>query len=75
MVISTKSNLQLTDTILMVRPATFGFNTETAKDNVFQSNNFNNSSEEISAKAIVEFDRLVNKLKASQLCSDLSHVC
>lgn len=63
MVISTKSNLQLTDTILMVRPATFGFNTETAKDNVFQSNNFNNSSEEISAKAIVEFDRLVNKLK------------
>lgn len=54
---------QTTDTILMVRPAHFGYNEETAKSNAFQSNDATQSAEEISHKAIAEFDLFVERLR------------
>ena len=48
--------------VMMVRPANFGFNEETAKNNSFQANIFGLTPEEISSRAVVEFDRLVQKL-------------
>ncbi|MCS6833430.1 MAG: arginine deiminase-related protein [Flammeovirgaceae bacterium] len=48
--------------ILMVRPASFGFNEETAKDNAFQ-NATDPNSKEVSEKALQEFDGFVKALK------------
>lgn len=53
---------QTTKYIMMVRPACFGFNEETAGNNAFQSNDTNLSKEEIQTKAIREFDTMVAKL-------------
>ncbi len=58
---------QLASNILMVRPAHFGFNPETANNNAFQSNEGNLSVEEISAAAIAEFDSFVDKLRTYQI--------
>jgi hypothetical protein len=55
---------QTTDTLLMVRPAHFGFNEETAASNAFQVNDTSLSGAEIQAKALAEFDELVTKLRA-----------
>jgi len=55
---------QTTDTILMVRPAHFGFNEETAANNAFQVNDQSLSTTEIQEKAKVEFDNFVGKLRA-----------
>jgi len=55
---------QLTSNILMVRPAHFGFNPETAKNNAFQVNDTSLSVEAIKNKAIAEFDAFVSKLRA-----------
>lgn len=57
-----RTTKQITHNILMVRPAHFGFNAETAANNAFQTNDGRLSSEDISTKAIEEFDRLVNHL-------------
>ncbi|MEY3343532.1 MAG: hypothetical protein RL090_1216 [Bacteroidota bacterium] len=51
---------QCTDTILMVRPSRFGYNSETADSNVFQSQSTQNG---ISEKALQEFDMMVSRLK------------
>jgi len=56
---------QTTDTILMVRPAHFGFNEETAANNAFQVNDQSLSQFEIQEKAKVEFDAFVVKLRAA----------
>ena len=48
--------------VMMVRPANFGFNEETAKNNSFQANIFGLTPEEISSRAVVEFDQLVQKM-------------
>lgn len=54
---------QITDKIMMVRPASFQFNEETAANNAFQTNgNYNNES--IKAKAIEEFDSMVSILRS-----------
>ncbi|MEM9992205.1 MAG: arginine deiminase-related protein [Bacteroidota bacterium] len=58
---------QITDTILMVRPAHFGFNPTTAESNAFQSNDTALSSEEIRLLAIQEFDQLVAKLYSAKI--------
>lgn len=50
-------------TILMVRPAAFGFNTETAKNNFFQSNPSGQSKESIQQNALKEFDAMVAVLQ------------
>ena len=55
---------QCTDSILMVRPANFGFNIETAESNAFQINDNRLNLKEIKAAAIEEFDNMV-KLLAS----------
>jgi hypothetical protein len=55
--------MQITDTLLMVRPANFGFNPETASNNAFQINDMSITPAEIQAKALAEFDGLVNTLR------------
>lgn len=54
---------QVTRFILMIRPANFGFNAETAVNNAFQSNDTSISNTEVSKKAILEFDNFVKLLK------------
>ncbi len=48
----------------MVRPANFGFNTQTAVNNAFQTESTHLSSKEISDKARQEFDTLVEKIRS-----------
>lgn len=57
------TDTQLTDTILMVRPANFGFNTDTADNNTFQKNDKSLTKSKIKSAAIKEFDRFVKKLQ------------
>lgn len=54
---------QITDTILMIRPVTFRMNEETAVNNYFQEE-MSIENNEINAKAQVEFDAFVVKLRA-----------
>ena len=54
---------QTTAHILMVRPAHFAFNEETAASNAFQSRDGKMTSEEMRAQAIQEFDAFVAKLR------------
>ena len=61
------TDTQLTDTLLMVRPANFGFNTDTAENNTFQTNDKSLSKSKIKAAAIKEFDRFVKKLQAADI--------
>jgi hypothetical protein len=53
---------QIASTILMVRPASFGFNAETAQNNVFQKK-VQTSQKEIQQKAVEEFDKFVTTLR------------
>jgi hypothetical protein len=55
-------SLQTTSSIIMVRPAAFGFNVETAANNTFQHIP-QDGQEEIRLKAIEEFDRLAALLQ------------
>ena len=52
---------QTTSNILMIRPASFGFNEETAGSNAFQQNNTN--LQQAQQKAVHEFDNFVDLLK------------
>jgi len=54
---------QITHTILMIRPASFGFNPETAESNAFQSSTLEHSVEEIRRLARQEFDQMVDLLR------------
>lgn len=58
---------QLASTILMVRPAHFGYNPETAENNAFQSNEGDLTRKQISQAAKVEFDAFVEKLRSYQI--------
>tara|TARA_R110002049_G_scaffold33535_8_gene110415 strand:+ start:6641 stop:7579 length:939 start_codon:yes stop_codon:yes gene_type:complete len=55
--------MQVTNTILMVRPVSFRMNEQTAVNNYFQEN-LNAKNAEINAKAQIEFDDFVTVLKA-----------
>lgn len=55
---------QITDTILMVRPARFGYNEETAANNAFQTNDRSRSQSEIEQAAQAEFDGFAERLRA-----------
>lgn len=55
---------QTTSNILMVRPANFGFNEQTAESNTFQKKDTDLSPEEIKIKAIEEFDTFVSVLRS-----------
>lgn len=48
--------------IIMIRPAKFGYNPQTAESNAFQVE-VESSSEEIQSDALIEFDSMVNKLR------------
>lgn len=52
-------------TILMIRPAAFGYNEQTAADNYFQDNNTALSKEDIHVKALAEFDAMVQTLRGN----------
>ena len=54
---------QCTDTVMMVRPACFGFNDQTAVSNSFQKNDDTFSKAEIQKHALAEFDILVDALR------------
>ncbi|MDW7692151.1 arginine deiminase-related protein [Flammeovirgaceae bacterium SG7u.111] len=54
-----------TSHILMVRPARFGFNPQTALTNAFQDPSLKKKQEELTEKAKEEFDAFVEKLKAA----------
>jgi hypothetical protein len=54
---------QLTDTILMVRPVRFGYNTETAANNLYQKLPDAQGSADIQSAAQREFDHFVKKLR------------
>jgi len=55
---------QLTANILMVRPANFGFNPDTADNNSFQVNDKKLTKAKIKKAAIKEFDAFAKKLQA-----------
>lgn len=55
--------MQITDTILMIRPKNFGFNPETAASNAFQQNESELNINQVSTLAIKEFNELVKKLE------------
>lgn len=63
--------VQGTNRILMIRPANFGFNHETAKNNYFQNKAALATHKNANAKAIVEFDRFVKKLRAAGVSVDI----
>ena len=56
--------MPLATTILMIRPAAFGFNEETAANNYFQSNP-EISKEKKKKKALAEFDSMVEVLRSN----------
>jgi len=53
-------------TILMIRPAAFGYNEETAANNFFQSHS-NLSADELQQIAVAEFDNMVRILRDNDL--------
>lgn len=53
---------QITDTVLMVRPANFGYNPETADSNAFQTSSELDAGT-VRAKALAEFDGFVSQLR------------
>lgn len=55
---------QTTSWILMIRPRHFGFNEETAKNNSFQQKKEDEDAQSIAQKAVAEFDRFVEVLRA-----------
>jgi hypothetical protein len=58
--------MPLATTILMIRPAVFGFNEETAANNYFQSNPAI-SKQEVHQKALQEFDNMVKTLRGHDI--------
>ncbi len=55
--------MQITNNILLIRPANFGFNTETAMSNAFQRQ-LTESQHNIQSKVLTEFDAFVATLKS-----------
>ncbi|MEZ4910484.1 MAG: arginine deiminase-related protein [Saprospiraceae bacterium] len=58
---------QSTTQILMIRPANFGFNAETAENNAFQSLPDGQTSLQIQESALIEFDAMVEKLAQNNI--------
>ena len=54
---------QCTNAIMMIRPARFGFNPQTAESNAFQSQDEQLDAATIAAEAVREFDEFVLQLK------------
>ena len=58
---------QITNTLMMIRPAKFGYNAETAQNNAFQTNDGGEDVDLIAQKARAEFDVLVQKLEVHDI--------
>lgn len=58
---------QCTNSILMVRPRHFGYNSETASNNTFQTLDIDANLDAISEKAIEEFDNAVDILRSKNI--------
>lgn len=58
---------QSTDTVLMIRPACFRFNDQTAVNNHYQHNDVSESYDLPEEKAIAEFEGLVNLLRTHSI--------
>lgn len=58
---------QTASSVLMVRPACFGYNTETSASNVFQNKQGHVTTARISQQAIKEFDGMVQLLKSKKI--------
>jgi len=58
--------MQVTDTILMIRPASFGYNSETAVNNFFQSR-ISEEQEKLQRAALTEFDGMVQALLNNEI--------
>ena len=56
-------SLQCSDTVLMIRPANFGFNAETAENNAFQSDVSDLQPSKIAELAVTEFDGFAKMLE------------
>ncbi len=67
------SSTQSTNRIIMIRPACFCFNTETAISNAFQNNQYADSSsaKKIQQQALIEFDHMVEKLRSHDVHVDV----
>lgn len=61
------AHMQITDTILMVRPVSFGPNEETASTNFFQSTANDFDQQDIQRSALNEFDNMVNLLRSHDI--------
>ena len=59
--------MQITDTILMIRPASFGGNEETAATNFFQSDDRRSDPSSIHEGALREFDNMVALLRKNDI--------
>jgi len=59
--------MQITDTILMIRPAAFGVNEETAATNFFQSTASEINSRSIHQSALKEFDNMIELLRTNDI--------
>ena len=58
---------QNTNSVLMIKPLNFGFNSETAGSNSFQKSSFLVSGLDIKKKGIEEFDNFVAKLRNAEI--------
>jgi hypothetical protein len=58
--------LQAPHTLLLIRPASFGFNEQTASTNFFQKGS-SESAASINHRALVEFDAMVDKLRDNEV--------
>jgi hypothetical protein len=58
---------QLTDSLIMIRPRSFGFNPETESSNKFQKRLPNLEEKQIRSQAIKEFDEMVSKLRSHDI--------
>ena len=59
--------MQITDTILMIRPAAFGANEETATTNFFQSPTRKLNGQSLQQSALKEFDNMVELLRNNDI--------
>jgi len=62
-----KNTNQTTNSIFMVKPANFGFNSETAVNNAFQFDDKSMTVQEIQDQALAEFMTMVDKLRAYEI--------
>ena len=58
--------MPIASTILMIRPASFAFNPETAKNNFFQ-NKVTTDQKDLQQKALEEFDNMVSLLRSKEI--------